>query len=91
MRLTIVLVLVLAGCAPRYFLTRDGATAENYKNDIATCDYETSAATQGTDPSLRSIFGQELDRANRKNDLMLKCMLAKGWKATRAPRSEAAQ
>lgn len=91
MRLAIVLVLALAGCAPRYLLTRDGATLDDYNGDIAKCDYETSAATQGIDPSLRSMFGQELDRANRKNDLMLKCMLARGWKAVPAPRPQTVQ
>ena len=76
----VLLVALLAGCAPRYLLTREGATIDNYNSDIARCDYETSAATQGTDYSYRTILGQEFDRASRKNDLMKKCMLAKGWK-----------
>ena len=81
----LLLVLIFAGCQQRYLLSRDGATQDDYNRDVATCDYEASAATQSTDYSLGSILGQELDRANRKNDLMFKCMEAKGWKKTPAP------
>lgn len=45
----------------------------------ARCDYETTAATQGTDYSFRSSLGQELDRAIRKRDLEQKCMAANGF------------
>lgn len=78
--LSAVLLAFLTGCAPRYLLTREGATLDDYNSDIARCDYETSAATQGTDPGLRTVVGQEFDRASRKNDLMKKCMLARGWR-----------
>lgn len=54
----------------------------------AKCDYETSAATQATDYSLRTVFGQELDRAMRKRDLQQKCLLANGF-ALIPKRSEA--
>lgn len=74
---------LLSGCAaPKPVIwNRPGATQAEFNQDAARCDYETSAATQGTDYSFRTIFGQELDRAIRKKDLIGKCMVARGWTA----------
>ena len=86
MKRTIVIgtaAMVLAACAapqPRWQWVKPGATQAEFDQHRAQCDYETSAATQGTDYTLRTSFGQELDRALRKNDLMVKCMIAKGYR-----------
>jgi hypothetical protein len=56
-----------------------GATQADYDRSWAKCDYETSAATQNTDYGFRTVFGQELDRAMRKRDLVVKCMTAEGF------------
>jgi len=78
----ICLAAVLAGCAAqpqKVMLYKDGGTQSEYQQAIAQCDYEVSVATQQTDYSLHSIFGQELDRSIRQRDLGIKCMAAKGW------------
>ena len=85
MRLLIgVLSVILAGCAAhppqRVALYKDGGTQDEYRQALAQCEYEVSMATQGTDPSMRSIFGQELDRSIRQRDLAFKCMAARGWR-----------
>lgn len=79
--LAIVALLAMFGCAaqPQYQWIHPTADQAQFQKDVAQCDYETSAATQGTDYSYRTIFGQELDRSMRKNDLAVKCMVAKGY------------
>lgn len=75
-------VSVLAGCAtpPPVAWHKAGATQEAFDQDFAKCRYEAVAATQTTDTSMRSIFGQELDRAIRQRDLMDLCLQAKEWR-----------
>ena len=75
----LVLLIFLAGCAKPIIYNKEGATQSDFDLDKAKCDSETSAATQTTDYGYRTIFGQELDRALRKGELMKKCMLAKGY------------
>lgn len=72
----------LAGCATQQpmIFDKEGATQAEYDQAWARCDYETSAATQGTDYSFNTILGQELDRAMRKRDLIVKCMAAHGFR-----------
>ena len=60
---------------------KDGATEAEFSQAKYQCDYETTAATQNTDYSYRSIIGQEMDRAMRKGDLFKRCMMAKGYRA----------
>jgi hypothetical protein len=82
MKILLILIFsafMLQGCAQKHMLTKSGASIEDYNKDVARCDYEASLATQNTDYNYRTIIGQELDRANRKNDLILKCMIAYGW------------
>lgn len=73
---------LLAGCAtqPQYTWLPTAGSGVNGAQIEARCDYETSAATQGTDYSFRSSLGQELDRAMRKQSLFEKCMLANGMR-----------
>lgn len=76
-----IVVALLAGCAaPGQFawVPLPGTTI-SYDRAEARCDYETSAATQGTDYSYRTSLGRELDRALRKRDLTEKCMRAQGF------------
>lgn len=74
-------VLAITGCVTNppmeWVQTRGGGM--DLDQAIARCDYESSAATQGTDYSLRTSFGQELDRAIRKNNLQRQCMAANGY------------
>lgn len=81
-KLVIIAAVALAGCAtqPAWQWVKPGATQADFDQHKAQCDYETSAATQTTDYSLRSSFGQELDRSMRQRDLMTKCMVAKGYR-----------
>jgi hypothetical protein len=78
---TLAIAALLAGCAaqPRYAWVHPTGDRAQFDKDTAQCDYETSAATQQTDYSYRSIFGQELDRSMRKNALAEQCMKAKGY------------
>jgi hypothetical protein len=71
--------LALAGCASP---APDTWTKEagDLSADMARCEYEAAAATQGTDPAMRTIIGQELDRAIRRKELARMCMTAKGWR-----------
>lgn len=78
--LAALLIQALTGCAfQKVTFSKMGVTQVEFNRDMATCDYETTAATQSTDPYLRTVVGQELDRALRKNDLIKRCMLAKGY------------
>lgn len=73
---------LLVGCAARQqyvWIAPTGSGLATHQVE-AKCDYETTAATQGTDYSLRTSFGQELDRAMRKQSLYEKCMLANGMR-----------
>lgn len=79
------MVVMLAACATqqqRVTWNKLGASQAEYDRDIAQCDYETSSATTTPDYGYRTLVGQELDRANRKNGLFTKCMTAKGWTAS---------
>lgn len=73
--------LTLSACATQQNMEwakiREGGM--DLSQAIARCDYEATAATQGTDYSFRTSLGQELDRAIRKNDLERKCMAANGF------------
>lgn len=75
------LALVVAGCAAPEPLRFASATATKAESDRAhaKCDYQVSAATQAPDYGFRTVFGQELDRAMRQRDLMIKCMAAEGF------------
>jgi len=91
--LLICLAASLVGCANRgVALTKPGASSSDFDADKARCDYETTASTQGTNYTYNTMFGQELDRALRKNELMTMCMRAKGWSAVQGgstpPKSE---
>lgn len=79
--LSIVGGIVLAGCAvgPSYYWSATPGATLSLQQATDRCDYETSAATQSTDYSFRTSFGQELDRAMRKDALMIKCMRAQGF------------
>lgn len=74
-------IAALMGCAtqPANNWIHPTADRAQFNKDRAQCDYETSAATQQTDYSYRSIFGQELDRSMRKSSLYDLCMKAKGY------------
>jgi len=76
--IVVISILMFIGCA-QTMLVKDGVTREDFERDKARCIYETSCATQSIDYSLHTIFGQELDRALRQKDLIIKCMQAKGY------------
>lgn len=81
--LTALACAMMLGCAaPQKPLIwyKPGATEAEFTQAKYQCDYETTAATQGTDHSFRTVVGQELDRAMRKSDLLKRCMMAKGYR-----------
>ena len=78
--LAVLFCLVLLGCAANQFVWDHPTAGDgNFARDRARCDYETSAATTTPDYSYRSIVGQSLDQALRKNELFGKCMMAAGY------------
>lgn len=79
--LFILCAFVLCGCTT--VLYKDGATQADYQRDFSQCDYEVSLHSQGVDNSYRSMVGKEVDLAMRKKELILKCMLNKGWEQRR--------
>jgi hypothetical protein len=74
-------VVLLAGCAtPKPMIwDKPGGTQAGFDTDTAVCQFEVAKSTQGTDPAMRTIFGQELDRAMRQRDLYGLCMRSKGY------------
>jgi len=50
-----------------------------FERDKAQCDYESTASTQTVDYGYRSKLGQEIDRADRRNELRKLCMKARGY------------
>lgn len=79
--LLIAALLAAGGCAnqPTYYYRMASAGDGDLLKDQAQCDYETSAATQAPDRSIRSTFAQDMDRGWRQAELMTRCMRAKGW------------
>lgn len=73
--------ILIVGCTT--VLYKDGATQEDYKTDFNECDYEASLHVGGVNNSYGTMFGQELDLAMRKKELILKCMRNKGWEPRR--------
>ena len=74
-------ITLIGGCAaePPPVWYKDGATSADFERDKAQCVYEITAATQNTDPTMRTVFGQEMERAQRQKQLAPLCMKAKGW------------
>ena len=73
--------IVLSGCAQPVVWLKPGFTQADFNRDKAQCDYETSGATQNVDYGYRTVFGQALDQALRKQGLMHKCFIARGYTA----------
>lgn len=72
-------IVAAAGCAPRYIWIHPSADRAQFDRDKAQCEYEAATATQQTDYSYRTSFGQELDRAVRRGEIGALCMKAKGY------------
>lgn len=78
----LLLLAALAGCAASpTVLEKPGLTEAEFEADKRFCEFEVMKSTQGTDPTLRTVVGQELDRAMRQRDLMMSCMRMKGYTA----------
>ena len=76
-----ILAVLLAGCAAkRMEFTKLGVSQANKDQDLATCQYEAALATQNVDYSYSTMFGQELDKAFRRSELIQKCLRAKGYR-----------
>lgn len=86
-RFAIPLLLLLSSCAtqPQFVWDHPTGNQAQFERDRAQCEYETASATQQTDYSYRSVFGQELDRAMRRRDLGVLCMKAKGYQQRALP------
>ena len=72
-------LVTLNACAQKRMFTKPGFTQAQWEQDLAQCEYEASGATQNVDPGLRTVFGQALDQALRKNELIALCLRAKGY------------
>jgi len=76
----LIVLLVLCGCAAKPVIwDKPGGTQAEFDADKRYCEFEVMKATQQTDPTLRTVFGQELDRAMRQRDLTISCMRMKGY------------
>lgn len=71
----------LVGCAAQQPIIwdKDGGTQAEYDQHARECRYDVAKNTQGTDPGMRTIIGQEFDLAMRQRDLLIMCMEAKGY------------
>lgn len=87
-KLILAFLLAFAGCAsqPSYVWDHPTGDRAQFDRDKAQCEYEATAATQQTDYSYRTGFGQELDRAIRRSDLGVMCMKARGYTQRPIPR-----
>lgn len=76
----LLLCVFLLGCAAKAPVwDKPGATQEQFDADKRFCEFEVLKASQGTDPTLKTVVGQELDRSMRRRDLALSCMRMKGY------------
>jgi hypothetical protein len=78
------LILLLSACAaqPRWRWEKPGGagTDATRQQDYAQCDYEASAATASLGSGgYRTIVGSSMEKALRENELIQKCMQARGW------------
>ena len=74
-----IFALTSVACAPMYIWVHPSGDQTQLDRDSAQCEYEATAATQQIDYSYRTTFGQELDRAIRRNEIGVLCMKAKGY------------
>lgn len=74
-------VLVLTACAaPKPIVwVKPGAAAQEIERARAECEYQTAAATQQADSTLRGGLAAEIDRGIRRDKLMALCMRSKGF------------
>lgn len=82
---TLILLLTataLSGCLATgpVHMVKAGASTSDFESDYRKCDYEATVATQATTPGMRSMIGEEIDRAMRKRDLMVRCLSVQGWR-----------
>jgi hypothetical protein len=79
MRLAIVFVATLAGCAQAPQWQKEGATQEQSREDAMLCEYESLKIVEKEDPHIRSTHGLEVDKSSRRRDLTIACMQCKGY------------
>ncbi|NJC36414.1 hypothetical protein GGR60_000904 [Xanthomonas arboricola] len=70
----------LCGCAQNGYFTKPGGTDADFQSDKTACEYEALKYAGSSDPSL-GAFGQALEAATRKNQLIKACLQQKGWSA----------
>lgn len=81
MRYAALALALLAGCAQQQTVVweKPDATQESFEADKRSCEFEVLKATQGVDPTYRTVVGQEADLAMRRRELTLSCMRSKGY------------
>ena len=74
-------VLVLTACAaPNPIVwVKPGAAAQEIERARAECEFQSAAATQQNDSTLRGGLAAEIDRGMRRNELMTLCMRSRGF------------
>ena len=77
--LGIALLAAVAGCAGKTCYTKPGFTQAEWNRDLAQCTYETTASTQNVNYGYSTVFGQALDQALRRQQLMDLCLKARGY------------
>lgn len=83
--IALLIVSALVGCAvkPTIWDKPDGTQAE-FDRDQRECKYDVLKNTQISDPAMRTLVGQEIDRSLRQANLMTSCMEARGYVARSA-------
>lgn len=79
MRLAIVFVVTLTGCAQAPQWQKDEVTQEQSSEDAKLCAAESLKIMEKEDPHIRATHGQEMDKSSRRRDLTIACMRDKGY------------
>jgi hypothetical protein len=76
---TVGALIVLPGCAKTIY-EKPGATAAEFNQDLATCNYEAATHTQIPSNPFLTGMSASLDVGLRRNELLGLCLQAKGWR-----------
>ena len=82
MRLIVLLTccaIASAGCAQKKIFTKPSFSQAEWGRDMADCRFKAASSTQNVDYGYRTVFGQTLDQAIRRNELIELCLRAKGY------------
>lgn len=77
--LTMLVVLMLAGCGPNRIWVKDGTDVQQTEKDIAECQYEAEKYGYVDLYNGGSAISVGYERAMRKNDLVASCLRSRNY------------